>query len=56
MENIEETNKESVQAWLVEVIEEYLEKLQSGRFGTPTLKDLQNAGLLHQFVEKTKFS
>ena len=40
-------NKDKV----IECIQEYLMSLQSGKDGIPTLDDLQNAGLLHQFLE-----
>lgn len=37
---------------LEEVIMEYLTRLQSGQFGTPTVQDLQFAGALHAALGK----
>lgn len=34
-----------------ELIEEYLIDLQSGKFGIPTIEELQNAGNLHRILE-----
>ena len=45
-------SKENRQKLLISVIQKYLEDLQNGRLGTPTLNDLQSAGILHRFLEE----
>lgn len=47
------TSKKDAQRFLVNEIIYYLENLQGGKWGTPTLDDLQNAGNLHNFIENT---
>jgi len=37
---------------LIKHMKEYLMSLQNEKSGVPTLEDLQNAELLHQFIEK----
>lgn len=47
-------DKESAKQILIKIIAIYLVNLQSGKYGVPTLNDLQTAGLLHGFIEETE--
>lgn len=44
-------NKDESEVFLRLVIKEYLTNLQSGKLGEVTSKQLQNAGILHAFLE-----
>ena len=44
-------DKEKSELFLRFVLEEYLFNLQTGKLGIPTMEKLNNAGILHQFLE-----
>ena len=45
------TTKREDQHHLTLVIASYLERLQGGKYGVPSMQDLQAAGVLHRFLE-----
>lgn len=54
MKKLEEQmkTKEQAEEFLRDTITKYLENLQSGNYGVPSMEELLNAANLHVFLEK----